>query len=62
MLKPNTLKMLVAGLSVVMAGLAYKFGDVTPLVQDVCGALLPSDGVVETRPSVTVVEDAGAAR
>jgi hypothetical protein len=46
----------------IMAALAYFFGDFTPVVQDVCNALLPSDGVVEVRPSTTTVGDAGAPR
>ncbi len=45
-----------------MAVLAYFFGDFTPVVRDVCNTLLPSDGVVEVRPSTTTVGDAGAPR
>jgi len=57
----KTFKIAMMVSPVLMAVLAYFFGDVTPVVRDVCNALLPSDGV-ETRPSTTTVGDAGAPR
>lgn len=55
-------KVAAAVVPLIMAAVAYAYGDITPVVRDICGVLLPSDGVVEVRPSVTVVEDAGAVR
>jgi hypothetical protein len=46
---------------VIMAAAGYFYGDITPVVRDVCGTLLPA-GTVVTRPSVTVIQDAGAPR
>lgn len=39
-----------------MAALGYFYGDVKPVIQDVCGLLVGDDA---ERPSVTTVQDAG---
>lgn len=47
---------------VVLGILSAYFGDVQPMIRDVCGSLLPAGSVVPTFPLPVHEVDAGAAR
>jgi hypothetical protein len=58
--KSTVIKLVGAAAPIVLGILGYLYTDVTPVVRDICGALLPFGSVVPTAVISAEPKDAGA--